>query len=566
MQEEIDLRQASLGDALSRMTASAWDAVATSAWFTPADLPSPMPSTQPLAPASERLLRACATALRMGGLLFVYGAPQRLPAYAEQLDRLGNEQWSLMFKYWIAIQLHQGEHAKTLHSAHVGLLLYHKVARKGGTRFDLCPIRIPHQVCSACGQHLRDWGGKKHLMNPRGAALADVWLDLPQRSFLDHRIPDDVLARVAHLANASPGQLLHVVEAKWQGDITVSGHDRRVVQHDTATSHAPLLVDRVEVADCIAYMERLLPDYADNAFDLVFADPPYNLDKLYTHYTDAQAEAEYLAWCDRWLRLCARLLKPGGALFVLNLPQWALHLAHTLDKVLDFRHWIAWQALAEPRGKLLPAHYALLYYTKPGGSPTVNDPDAIDAPDYCLRAACITRRKLAGDDRKAPLTDVWSDIHRIRHRRNRDTHPCQLPEKLLERIIRLASQPGQLVFDPFCGAGTTAVVAKRLGRHFLALDIDPEYVRVTQDKLNQMEQTRAHLGEYIVRRSPIRRQSRPITKKQIESVVQDLARELGRAPQLEELRDGYPHLYEAVFELYRNPRKALGAARAVLGG
>ncbi len=163
--------------------------------------------------------------------------------------------------------------------------------------------------------------------------------------------------------------------------------------------------------------------------------------------------------------------------------------AHTLDGLLDFRHWIAWQAMAEPRGRIMPAHYALLYHTKPGGEPVFNygNQDGFvgppDSPDYCLRASCVRKRKAAGDDRTVPLTDVWFDVHRIRHKRDRDYHPCQLPEKLLERVILLASNPGQVVFDPFCGVGTTAVVAKRLGRRFVTTDVDAEYVGITQEKL-----------------------------------------------------------------------------------
>src|SRR6185295_17223940 len=93
-----------------------------------------------------------------------------------------------------------------------------------------------------------------------------------------------------------------------------------------------------------------------------------------------------------------------------------------------------------------------------------------DAPDHCRRAKC---RKQRGAGEPTELTDVWFDVPRIKHKRDRDAHPCQLPEKLMERILQLATNPGDLVFDPFCGAGTTALVAKKLGRQFVVTDVDP---------------------------------------------------------------------------------------------
>jgi len=477
---------------LSDIAKCEWDAIALSSYFTPSDLFSPGSGGYTLAAQTVKLLETCSQALKIGGFLFAYGAPCHLPAYAELLNTLGDEEWKLAFKYWIAIQLHEADRAQTLHPSHVGILLFHKVACGRNTPFRPGSVRIPHRNCAACGRNVRDWGGKKHLMNPNGSALSDVWTDLPMRPLADNRMPDDVLQRVNALAG---GRLLHVVENGSRVGATPCacppvGQPRGVAP--TAHRQRELPVDRVEVADCIDFMQGLLPRHAHSAFDLIFADPPYNLEKLYTNYTDAQAEEEYLVWCDRWLELCSQLLKPGGAMFVLNLPKWALSHARTLDGLLEFRHWIAWQAPAEPRGRLVPAHYALLYYTKPGGRPVFNYGSnegfvgPPDSPDYCLRMDCIRRRKVLGDNKKAPLTDVWFDVHRIRHKRDRDYHPCQLPEKLLRRIILLASNPGQVVFDPFCGVGTTAVAARRLGRRFVTTDVDPTYTSIAIEKLRRI--------------------------------------------------------------------------------
>ena len=81
------------------------------------------------------------------------------------------------------------------------------------------------------------------------------------------------------------------------------------------------------------------------------------------------------------------------------------------------------------------------------------------------------------------LSDVWTDIHRIKHNKYRDDHPCQLPVHLLERIILMSTDEGDIVFDPFLGTGTTALAAKRLGRNYIGVELDKEYVRISENKL-----------------------------------------------------------------------------------
>jgi site-specific DNA-methyltransferase (adenine-specific) len=87
------------------------------------------------------------------------------------------------------------------------------------------------------------------------------------------------------------------------------------------------------------------------------------------------------------------------------------------------------------------------------------------------------------------VSDVWMDIHRIRHKKRRDEHPCQLPIHLLERLLLLSSDEGDIVLDPFIGTGTTAIAAKKLGRKFIGIDIDSKYVEITNKKLEEAEPT-----------------------------------------------------------------------------
>ncbi|MDP8201943.1 MAG: site-specific DNA-methyltransferase, partial [Candidatus Tenebribacter burtonii] len=81
-------------------------------------------------------------------------------------------------------------------------------------------------------------------------------------------------------------------------------------------------------------------------------------------------------------------------------------------------------------------------------------------------------------------SDVWTDIHRIKHNKKRDPHPCQLPIHLLDRLILLSTDENDIVLDPFSGTGTTAISAKRLGRNFIGFELDQEYVNISKEKLN----------------------------------------------------------------------------------
>jgi site-specific DNA-methyltransferase (adenine-specific) len=196
----------------------------------------------------------------------------------------------------------------------------------------------------------------------------------------------------------------------------------------------------------------------------------------------------------------------------------------------------------------MPDHYTLLYYTKRGGSITFNSPNPIDAAYYCLRKSCIKKRKAAGEDDKVDLTDIWWDIHRIKHKKDRDQHPCQLPIKLMERIIKLTTNPGDIVFDPFCGAGTTAIAAKMFRRHYITTDVDEQYVEITKQNLKMLQPTSN--GYILPRKRKSRNSSSSVPRRKIEISYMKLCRKekrvlsisqvMARDAELGELIKTYP--------------------------
>ena len=245
-------------------------------------------------------------------------------------------------------------------------------------------------------------------------------------------------------------------------------------------------LNRIIQGDCL----ELFKNIPDNSVDMTFADPPFNLQKKYTSYKDNLEFQEYLDWCEKWIAEMVRVTKPTGSIFLHNIPKWLTFYATYLNKFAHFKHWISWDAPTAPMGKSLqPAHYGILFYTK----------EAKGAKIYELRYPHKRDRKQGyllkdyggkkdGLHPFGPLvSDVWTDIHRIKHNSKRDPHPCQLPLHLLDRLILLTTDENDIVLDPFSGTGTTAISAKRLGRKYIGFELDKKYAEISQQKLEQVK-------------------------------------------------------------------------------
>lgn len=252
-------------------------------------------------------------------------------------------------------------------------------------------------------------------------------------------------------------------------------------------------LNKIHNGDCLDLFKYI----PDNSVDVAFADPPFNLKKNYTSYGDSLEFQEYLDWCEKWISEMVRVTKPSGSIFLHNIPKWLTYFATYLNKFANFKHWISWDAPTSPMGKSLqPAHYGILFYTK----------EAKGAKIYELRYPHKRDRKQGylwkdyggKKDMLHPfgplVSDVWTDIHRIKHNTKRDPHPCQLPIHLMDRLILMTTDENDIILDPFSGTGTTAISAKRLGRNFIGFELDRKYVEISQQKLERT-QPNYRLGE-----------------------------------------------------------------------
>jgi site-specific DNA-methyltransferase (adenine-specific) len=252
--------------------------------------------------------------------------------------------------------------------------------------------------------------------------------------------------------------------------------------------------------DCISTLKEVESD----SVDLVFADPPFNLDKLYPSQMDDNLKVEeYLKWSEEWLKECIRTLKPGGALFLWNLPLWNSQISNFLHSRLTFRHWITTDIkYSLPiQSKLYPSHYSLLYFIK-GEKPNYFGADRLATPT-CPK--CFDNLRDYGgykhkmNPKGVSMTDVWVDIPPVRHAKYKKRIGAnELPVKLLDRVIEMASQPGDLVLDPFGGSGTTYAVAEIKGRRWWGCELGPcEDIKARFHNLVNDEEHLANIRENL---------------------------------------------------------------------
>jgi len=227
--------------------------------------------------------------------------------------------------------------------------------------------------------------------------------------------------------------------------------------------------------DCIQFLKGI----EDETFDLIFADPPFNLNKTYLSDIDDNLDLEdYISWTEDWLRECIRTLKDGGSLFLWNLPKWNTYFSSFLNKRLNFRHWIATDIkFSLPiSNRLYPSHYSLLYYVK-GPVAKSFHPDRLPM-EICPKCYSDIKDYGGYKDKMNPrginLTDVWLDIPPVRHKKyKRRKEANELSIKLLDRIIEMSSEKGDLIFDPFGGSGTTYIVSEIKERRWIGIEIGP---------------------------------------------------------------------------------------------
>ncbi|AQQ10114.1 DNA adenine methyltransferase YhdJ [Sedimentisphaera cyanobacteriorum] len=232
---------------------------------------------------------------------------------------------------------------------------------------------------------------------------------------------------------------------------------------------------RLITGDAVKQMQEI----DSSSIDLIIADPPYNLGKNYGNNYDAKKFDEYLSFTNSWLQQAHRLLKYNGTVYVFMGFRFISYLFNILERDLKmyFRNWIVWhytQGIGKTKG-FSPRHDDILMFTK--SDEFKFNLDAVRVPQKYYRE----RNNMRG----ANPGDVWEFSHVHYCNGNRQNHPTQKPEGLIERMVLASSCKGDRVLDPFSGSGTTLRVCQQLKRDCIGIEINSDYVKMTQKRLSE---------------------------------------------------------------------------------
>ena len=213
---------------------------------------------------------------------------------------------------------------------------------------------------------------------------------------------------------------------------------------------------------------------------LVVIDPPYNLNKDYGNNQDDLEFNDYLEFSRAWIKEASRILTDNGAIFVFMGMRYISYIYEILEKEFGFyfNSWITWfytQGIGKTKG-FSPRHDDILYFTKHPKKFTFNL-DSIRVPQKFYRSVNNMRGANPGN--------VWKFSHMHYCNKNRTKHPTQKPEGVFERIILSASNEGDTVLDPFVGSGTCLRVCQQTNRKGIGIDINPEYIAMSQARLEE---------------------------------------------------------------------------------
>jgi site-specific DNA-methyltransferase (adenine-specific) len=283
-----------------------------------------------------------------------------------------------------------------------------------------------------------------------------------------------------------------VTRAPANRTLTLSAEELVRYKNALVRLDAPATVDEIRDRVFCQDVFTAFPHLPDGFVDLLFADPPYNLTKSFNDRRFKKTSVElYAEWLDSWLSQTVRLLKPTASVYICGDWESSAAIHRVSEKYFIPRNRITWE---REKGRGAKSNWKkcsedIWFFT-------VSDDYYFDVEAVRLKRQVIApytdgngapKDWVESEDGRFRLThpsNLWTDLSVPYWSMPENTdHPTQKPEKLLAKIILASSRPGDLVFDPFNGSGTTTVVAKKLGRHYLGVEIDETYCCSTLKRL-----------------------------------------------------------------------------------
>ena len=246
--------------------------------------------------------------------------------------------------------------------------------------------------------------------------------------------------------------------------------------------------DKIICADAFSTLKKL----SVQSFDLLFADPPYNLTKNFGENSFRQTSLdEYEMWLDSWLGDCAKLLKPTASVYICGDWRSAAAIQRVGMKYFNLQNRITWE---REKGRGARANWKnaaedIWFFTVSGeyifNLENVKIKRKVLAPYTVSGAPKDWEKSEDGNFRTTHPSNLWTDLTVPFWSMPENTeHPTQKPEKLLAKIILASTNESDLILDPFAGSGTTAVVAKKLNRAFTCIEADEKYCLLAEKRLD----------------------------------------------------------------------------------
>jgi modification methylase len=256
-----------------------------------------------------------------------------------------------------------------------------------------------------------------------------------------------------------------------------------------AQAHAALPINTIQSGDCVEVMNSL----PENSIDLIFADPPYNLqlkgelhrpdnsrvDAVDDHWDQFSSFAAYDRFTQAWLKAARRLLKPNGAIWVIGSYHNIFRVGSALQNegywILNDVVWRKSNPMPNFRGKRFTnAHETMIWASKSEGAKYTFNYEALKSLNEGIQM------------RSDWVLPICTGHERLKDEAGDKAHPTQKPESLLHRIIVGSTNPGDVVLDPFFGTGTTGAVAKMLGREYIGIEREEAYGKVATQRIKSV--------------------------------------------------------------------------------
>lgn len=273
--------------------------------------------------------------------------------------------------------------------------------------------------------------------------------------------------------------------------ITITQIEKRSYKKKLIKLNEPVKVAQIKNKTINQDLFTAIENLPNKFVDLLFIDPPYNMYKKFnTTSFRKMAFDEYVDWFDSWLSKIVRILKPTASIYICGDYISSLAIYHVGIKYFILRNRIVWE-----REKGRGAKYNWKNNTEDIWYFTMSDNYIFNVDDVKLKKKVIApykingkpkdwEKSLDGNFRLTHPSNIWTDITIPFWSMKENTeHPTQKPEKLLAKIILASSNKNDLVFDPFLGSGTSSVVAKKLKRNYLGIEIDETFACIAEKRL-----------------------------------------------------------------------------------